>query len=217
MNARRMILINVILLIVLVGGGFTGYYFYNKSVTYLSTDNAMISGQQVTIASPGTGKLTIWNAKIGDKFNKGEKIGAVQVMGADGKSANMNITAPTDGTIVQNNGVGNSIVAAGSPLAITYDLSKLWVIANIKETDINDVKVGQDVDVYVDAFPNTNITGKVDTIGLATAGSFSLIPTNNNTSGNYTKETQVIPVKITLDSYGVNLVPGMNVTVRIHK
>jgi multidrug resistance efflux pump len=217
MNARRMILINVILLIVLVGGGFTGYYFYNKSVTYLSTDNAMVSGQQVAIASPGTGKLTIWNAKTGDKFNKGEKIGAVQVMGADGKPANMNITAPTDGTIVQNNGVGNSIVAAGSPLAITYDLSKLWVTANIKETDINDVKVGQDVDVYVDAFPNTNITGKVDTIGLATSGSFSLIPTNNNTSGNYTKETQVIPVKITLDSYGVNLVPGMNVTVRIHK
>jgi multidrug resistance efflux pump len=212
-----MILINVILLIVLVGGGFTGYYFYNKSVTYLSTDNAMVSGQQVAIASPGTGKVTIWNAKTGDKFNKGGKIGAVQVMGADGKPANMNITAPADGTIVQNSGVGNSIVAAGSPLAITYDLSKLWVTANIKETDINDVKVGQDVDVYVDAFPNTNITGKVDTIGLATAGSFSLIPTNNNTSGNYTKETQVIPVKITLDSYGVNLVPGMNVTVRIHK
>ncbi|MED1205695.1 efflux RND transporter periplasmic adaptor subunit [Heyndrickxia acidicola] len=217
MSARRMILINVILLVILVGGGFTGYYFYNKSVNYLSTDNAMVSGQQVAIASPGTGTLTDWNAKVGDKFNKGEKLGTVQVMGPDGKPANMNINAPADGTIVQNNGVENSIAAAGSPLAITYDLDKLWVTANIKETDINDVKAGQDVDVYVDAFPNANITGKVDSIGEATAGSFSLIPTNNNTSGNYTKETQVIPVKITLDSYGVNLVPGMNVTVRIHK
>jgi multidrug resistance efflux pump len=216
MTARRMILINVILLIVLVGGGFAGYYFYNKSVTYLSTDNAMVSGQQVAIASPAAGKLTDWNAKQGDKFNKGEKIGAVQTMGANGQSSTINITAPTDGTIVQNNAVKNTIVGAGSPLAISYDLSKLWVTANIKETDINDVKVGQDVDVYADAFPNTTISGKVDTIGLATAGTFSLLPSNNS-SGNYTKETQVIPVKITLDSYGVDLVPGMNVTVRIHK
>ena len=49
MNAKRMILINVILLIILVGGGFTAYFFYNRSVTYLSTDNAQIAGQQVTM------------------------------------------------------------------------------------------------------------------------------------------------------------------------
>jgi multidrug resistance efflux pump len=211
-----MILINVILLIVLVGGGFAGYYFYNNSVTYLSTDNAMVSGQQVAIASPAAGKLTDWNANQGDKFSKGDKIGTVQTMSANGQPSTMNITAPTDGTIVQNNAVKNTMIGAGSPLAITYDLSKLWVTANIKETDINDIKVGQDVDVYADAFPNTTISGKVDTIGLATAGTFSLLPSNNS-SGNYTKETQVIPVKITLDSYGVDLVPGMNVTVRIHK
>ncbi|MED1204719.1 efflux RND transporter periplasmic adaptor subunit [Heyndrickxia acidicola] len=216
MTARRMILINVILLIILVGGGFTGYYFYNQSATYLSTDNAMVSGQQVSIASPAAGKLTDWNAKQGDKFSKGDKIGTVQTMGSNGQPSSINITAPTDGTIVQNNAVKNTMVAAGSPLAVSYDLTKLYVTANIKETDINDVKVGQDVDVYADAFPNTTISGKVDTIGLATAGTFSLLPSNNS-SGNYTKETQVIPVKISLDSYGVDLVPGMNVTVRIHK
>ncbi|MCB6949711.1 HlyD family secretion protein, partial [Roseburia faecis] len=53
--------------------------------------------------------------------------------------------------------------------------------------------------------------------GKATASTFSLMPTDRS-SGNYTKETQVIPVKVKLDSYGgLDLVPGMNVTVRIHK
>lgn len=112
-------------------------------------------------------------------------------------------------------GVKNTVVAAGSPLAISYDLTKLWVTANIEETKIDDVEIGQDVDIYVDAFPNTTIKGKVEEIGLATAGTFSLLP-SNNASGNYTKEVQVIPVKISIDS-NLDLVPGMNVTVRIHK
>jgi multidrug resistance efflux pump len=77
--------------------------------------------------------------------------------------------------------------------------------------------VSQTVDVYVDSFPGTALTGKVDQIGLATAGTFSLLPTSN-TTGNYTKVTQVIPIKISLDGYrGLGLVPGMSVSIRIHK
>lgn len=215
MNAKRMILINVILLVILVGGGFTGYYFYNKSVTYLSTDNAQIAGQQVTIAAPANGTLTDWDGKTGDAFNKDEKIGTVQMMGDKGP-VNVDVKAPKDGTIVQSNAVKDTMVAAGTPLAITYDLNHLWVTANIEETEIDDVELGQEVDIYVDAYPNTTLSGKVQEIGLATAGTFSLLPSNNS-SGNYTKETQVIPVKISIDNYGEELVPGMNVTVRIHK
>jgi multidrug resistance efflux pump len=216
MNTRRMILINVILLIILVGGGFTGYYFYNKSVTYLTTDNAQIAGQQVAISSPANGKLLNWNGKVGDTFNKGDKIGTLQVVGDKG-TMDMDITAPADGTVVQSNAVKGTYVAAGMPLAQSYDMGNLWITANIKETNINDVKVGQDVDLYVDAYPNTKLSGKVQTIGLATAGTFSLLP-SSNASGNYTKEVQVIPVKISIENYGgLDLVPGMNVTVRIHK
>lgn len=216
MNARRMILINVILLIILVGGGFTGYYFYNKSVTYLSTDNAQIAGQQVSIASPAAGKLVSWGGKVGDTFNKGDKMGSVDVVSDKGVTK-VDITAPADGTVVQSTAVKNTYVGAGVPIAQSYDLSNLWVKANIKETNINDVKIGQDVDIYVDAYPNTTLSGKVQSIGLATAGTFSLLPSNNAT-GNYTKEVQVIPVKVSIENYGgLDLVPGMNVTVRIHK
>ncbi|MGG3734595.1 efflux RND transporter periplasmic adaptor subunit [Heyndrickxia coagulans] len=216
MNARRMILINIIILVILVGGGFTGYYFYNRSVSYVTTDNAYIDGQSVTIASPATGKLISWDGKEGKAFTKGDKVGTVEVQNG-ANTVKMDIKAPADGTIVKNSAVANTYVAAGTTLAQSYDLDSLFVTAEVKETDLNDVKTGQDVDVYVDAYPNTRLTGTVDSIGKATASTFSLMPTDRS-SGNYTKETQVIPVKVKLDSYGgLDLVPGMNVTVRIHK
>ncbi len=216
MNARRMILINIILLVVLVGGGFTGYYFYDKSVSYISTDNAQIAGQQVSIAAPATGKLTDWSGDVGEKFGKNEKIGTVEVTTETGTSK-INVNVPANSTVVQSSAVENSFVAAGTSLAKAYDMNNLWVTANVDETDLNDVKVGQDVDLYVDAYPDTTLTGKVDSLGLATSSTFSLLPSSNS-SGDYTKETQVIPVKISIDNYGgLDLVPGMNVTVRIHK
>ncbi|NRD80366.1 HlyD family secretion protein [Bacillus sp. BRMEA1] len=221
MKLGKMIILNVIILLVLVGGGFGAYAYYNNAVNYLSTDNAQISGQQVSIVAPATGKLTDWNGKEGSSYSKDQQIGTVLAAGTGTGAAaaptNIPVTMPSNGTVVQSNAVKNSFVAAGTPLATVYDLSNLWVTANIDETKIDDIATNQDVDIYVDAFPNTTLKGKIETIGLATAGTFSLLPTSN-TSGNYTKVTQVIPVKISIDdAKGLNLVPGMNVTVRIHK
>lgn len=217
MSTKRLLLLNIIVLIVLVGGGFAAYSYYNRSVNYLTTDNAQISGQQVTIASPANGKLTDWKGKVGDHFSKNDEIGTVTALGADGKPSTVSITLPSSGTVVQSNAVKDSFVGAGIPLAQVYDLDKLWVTANIEETSIDEISVGQDVDIYVDAFPNNALKGKIEKIGLATAGTFSLLPNTNSTS-NYTKVTQVIPVNISIDDYkGLELVPGMNTTVRIHK
>lgn len=216
---RRMLMINIIILIVLVGGGFAGYYYYNQSVNYLSTDNAKIDGQMITIAAPASGKLTSWNVSSGQTFKQGETLGTVVGAPQPGSQTptSVPVKMPQNATVVQNSGVQDTFVGAGTPLAQAFDMTSLWVTANIKETSIDDVSVGQDVDIYVDAYPGTSLTGKVDSIGLATAGTFSLLPTSNN-NANYTKVTQVIPVKITIDGYkGLNLKPGMNVTVRIHK
>jgi multidrug resistance efflux pump len=71
--------------------------------------------------------------------------------------------------------------------------------------------------VAVDAFPNTPLTGYVREIQRGAAGEFSLFP-ETNTSGNFQKVAQVIPVKVAIqDRRGLDLVPGMNVTVHIHK
>jgi multidrug resistance efflux pump len=217
MSTKRLLLLNIIILLVLVGGGFGGYAYYNSTVNYLSTDNAQIAGQQVTIAATASGKLTDWNGKVGSTLSKDSTVGTIVTTDATGKPVNIDVTVPTNGTIVQNNAVQNSFVAAGTPLAVAYDLNNLWVTANIDETKINEVAVGQDVDIYVDAFPNNTLKGKVQQIGLATSGTFSLLP-SSNTTGNYTKVTQVVPVKVSIDdNKGIAIVPGMNVTVRIHK
>ncbi|TWE08479.1 HlyD family secretion protein [Neobacillus bataviensis] len=217
MSTKRLLLVNIIILIVLVGGGFAGYAYYNKTVNYLTTDNAQIAGQQVSIVAPANGKLIGWDGKVGDSFSKDEAIGTILTTGTDGQPTEMKVTLPTNGTVVQSSAVPNSFVAAGTPLAQVYDLNNLWVTANIDETKIDEIAVGQDVDIYVDAFPNSTLKGKIQQIGLATAGTFSLLPSSNNTA-NYTKVTQVVPVKVSIDdNKGVGIVPGMNVTVRIHK
>jgi multidrug resistance efflux pump len=215
-NTRRLLVLNLVIILLIVVAGFVGYYFYNQSTLYLETDNAQVTGQQVTIAAHASGKLVQWKGSTGTQFKSGDTVGIVEVQQA-GKTIDVPVTMPSNGTVVQNSAVQNEFVAAGTPLAYAYDMNHLWVTANIKETQINDVKVGQDVDVYVDADPGVTIKGNVSSIGLATASTFSLLPTSN-TSANYTKVTQVIPVTISIQGYeGTGLVPGESATVRIHK
>ncbi len=219
MNPSRLILVNVLVLVVLVGGAFAAVYYYNQSVNYIATDNAQVDGQLITVISPTTGKLTAWSGAVGNKFNSGQTIGTIQSAGVPQVAAtptSINVTIPAAGTIVQQSAVTNSFVATGTTLARAYAMDKLWISANINETQMNNLKQNQTVDVYLDAFPGTTLTGKVSQIGLVTAAQFSLLP-QQNTTANYTKVTQVIPVVITLDGYqGVNLVPGMSASVRIH-
>lgn len=212
MKSSRLVLINIIVILIIVAGGGAAIYYYNQSINYITTDNAMVDGQALTIAAPAGGELTSWSGKVGDKYAAGQSLGTVKA-----GTTSTSVLIPAAGTIVQQNAVVHSIVGAGTVLARAYDLDKLWISANIKETKINDVKPNQTVDIYIDAFSGTTLTGKVSQIGLATAGTFSLLPASN-TTGNYTKVTQVIPITIEVDGYrGLGLVPGMSAKVRIHK
>jgi len=216
MNSTKILITNIVVILVIIIGGFTGYYFYNQSTMYLKTDNAQVTGKQLVIAAPASGAIANWKGKVGTAFKAGDTVGDVEVVTGQG-TQDVKIEMPADGTIVQSSASDHEFVAPGTPLAYAYDMNDLWVTANINETDLNEVKVGQTVDVYVDAFPNVTLSGTVSQIGLATAGSFSLLPQNNN-NANYTKVTQVVPVSIALsNSQGVKLVPGMSVEVRIHK
>jgi multidrug resistance efflux pump len=195
--------------------GFAGYYFYNQSSLYLETDNAQVSGQEISIAAPAAGKLVSWSGTVGTKFNSGDSVGQIDVQNGD-TTQTIPIPIPQNGTIVQNEATADQYFAPGTPLAEAYDMNNLFVTANIDETKIQDVKVGDVVDVYADAFPGTTLNGSVKSIGLATASTFSLLP-SSSTNANFTKVTQVIPVTIKLNDIPGGLVPGMNVTVRIHK
>ncbi|HTH14690.1 MAG TPA: hypothetical protein VMB23_09845, partial [Spirochaetia bacterium] len=82
-------------------------------------------------------------------------------------------------------------------------------------TSIGRVRVGQKVEMSIDAFPGQTFLGRIETIGRATASTFSLLPSSNS-GGNYTKVTQIVPIKIhLLDTKNQTLLVGMNTAIRI--
>ena len=123
------------------------------------------------------------------------------------------ITAPIDGTVgVRTLRVGQ-YVQAGTQLMALVPLQAVYVTANYKETQLTDVRPGQEVTLGVDMFPGTVVHGHVDSIAPAAGQEFSLLPPDNAT-GNFTKIVQRIPVKIVIDPHdplaGL-LRPGMSV------
>jgi multidrug resistance efflux pump len=216
---KKLIIVNIITLVVLAAAGIGGYYYYDQTTNYIKTDNAKIDGQQIVISAPATGKLEEWNGDFGKTYGADSEFGKILTAptSPDSKPAEVPVSLPTSATIVQSMAIKDQLVAAGTPLGYAYNLNNLWVTANIKETQVEDVKNGQEVDVYVDAYPDTTLTGTVEHVGLATASTFSLLPSGNS-SANYTKVEQVVPVTISLDrNKSLDIVPGMNVSVRIHK
>lgn len=210
---KRLGIIGVVVLLV---GGFFGYRSLAASGQYISTDDAYIDGRQVIIAAPASGKLVDWTGTVGSTYPSGSTVGDIQTQAGNATST-VAIPIPQNATIVERSAVNDEFVAAGTPLAYAYNLHQLWVTANIKETVVRDVHVGAPVTIQVDAYPQLTLKGTVSVIEPATADTFSLIPTRSNT-GNFTKVTAVIPVRIRIDySPLAGLVPGMNVTVQIAK
>lgn len=124
------------------------------------------------------------------------------------------IRSPIDGVVDRIFVEGGEYVTSGQRLALVHDPGKIWVEANIKETHIRKLEIGQPVDVDVDAYPDHQFKGQVVSIGNATTGNFALLP-NPNPSGNFTKITQRLPVRIKLEQTESMLRPGMMVEVRI--
>jgi len=124
------------------------------------------------------------------------------------------IYAPIKGVVSKKIADEGERIQPGQPLLIINDIADVWVSANIEETHIRKVSLGQNVDVKVDAFPGRIFKGRVINVGAAAASEFSLLP-NDNSNRNFTKVTQRIPVKIAVDDPRHELKPGMMVIVQI--
>jgi membrane fusion protein, multidrug efflux system len=134
---------------------------------------------------------------------------------------NTKIMANAGGVVARKWVVPGDIVQAGQPIFTLFDLKDIWVTANFEETKLASIHPGDSVQISVDAFPDSKLTGTVELIGAAAASQFSLIPPNN-ASGNFTKVTQRIPIRIAFANRDKNgsgrrlvLLPGMSVEVKI--
>ena len=127
------------------------------------------------------------------------------------------IVAPTDGMVSRRLALEGQLVSAGTQVISLVALPRIWVIANYRETQMTNIRMGQEAEVTVDAFPGVVLQGRVDSWSPASGAQFSLLPPDNAT-GNFTKVVQRIPVKITLDlsdPVARLLRPGMSVTATI--
>jgi membrane fusion protein (multidrug efflux system) len=126
------------------------------------------------------------------------------------------ILAPVSGTASKKNIQVGQLVGQGAPLFVIVSDEQPYVVANFKETQIGEMKIGQSVEVKVDAFPDHLFHGTVSSFSPATGAKFSLLPPDNAT-GNYVKVVQRVPVRIQLagDTLSGSLRPGMSVHVSV--
>ena len=216
-----------LLFVLLAGAAAVGYRYWEAAEYYVSTDNAQVAGNLVQVGSMNAGRVDSLTVDVGDKVEQNQVIGTVLLpttlsmtqsgtpmlgfVGSENQRAE--IKASVSGVVVARQANVGDTIAVGQPIVTVVDPSKLWVQAQIEETKVGRVQVGQPVEVTVDSLGKT-LPGRVAAVSRASAATFSLLPASN-ASGNFTKVTQLVPVKITLDYGNQPLVLGSSVEVSI--
>jgi membrane fusion protein, multidrug efflux system len=134
---------------------------------------------------------------------------------------NMRLYAPVDGIIAKRWLLPGDIASPGQSVFTVNNNSKFWVMVYLEETKMGKLHIGQSAKFTIDMYPDKTFEGKVFMLGSTTASQFSLIPPSN-ASGNFTKVTQRVPLKISIDAAengepitSFRLMTGMSAIVKI--
>lgn len=213
---RKVMLYIILTALVVVGGGIGGYFWY-EGQNYLSTDDSRLAGDIYKVMPRITGKVTSLQVNEGDHVLADQIIGQQDNNNLPTSSLDQAaLRSPIEGTVIKTLVKTGEVSSPGQTVAMVVDTNKLYVSANVEETEIYKVKEGEVVEINLDNFPGKVLLGKVQEISKATASTFSLLP-STNTSGNFTKVTQRIPIKISIDdNQGLDLSPGISTSIKIH-
>jgi len=149
------------------------------------------------------------------KAASGTKAAAIQQQQL--KISYTKIYAPQSGKVGKLNIASGQYVQAGSPLFSIVNDTTYWVVANFKETQIRKFYPGMPVEISLDAYPDSSLTGSIASLSEATGARFSVLPPDNS-SGNFIKVTQRVPVKISISDvpkYSSILRAGLSAYVSI--
>lgn len=127
------------------------------------------------------------------------------------------IRAPVSGIISQSERLQvGQMMATGLPAVSIVASNRSWIEANFKETDLDNMRVGQPAEIKFDAYPELKLRGHVASIGAGTGSEFSVLPAQNAT-GNWVKVTQRVPVRILIDDQSSRaMIAGLSAHVRIN-
>jgi membrane fusion protein, multidrug efflux system len=207
------------------------------AAVFLQTSNAAVAQEGVVRAQQEADRATLQlTRKIIPKDQYDHTMQALPLAKAQFKVASAQIAAASAEYAVVKAQLANTIVCASdtgviakhwvqpgdvvSPGQAVYTIFKLknrWVTAWFEETKLRFIRVNEAVQVFADAYPDVTYKGSIERVGESTSSQFSVMPPNN-ASGNFTKVTQRVPVKIKLDQLPPNkpvLIPGLSVTVKV--
>jgi membrane fusion protein (multidrug efflux system) len=176
--------------------------------------------EQITLAKTSQGVAQAGIAKAQANIQKIQAVLKVKQAAIDNAKLRVGyarLAAPIAGKIGRKNVVVGQYVQPGQNLFTIVADSTFWVVANFKETQLEKMQLGQEVDVKLDAYPNLDIKGKVASLSEATGARFALLPPDN-ASGNFVKITQRVPVKIEIvnpEKYRNQLRAGLSVEAEV--
>lgn len=190
----------------------------------LDAANASRAGAQADLAARRDTALAA-QAQIGatasarDVIKAQIKVLQVQLKDARQQLAYNRIVAPVAGRFGKRSVEVGTRVQPGQQLGAIVE-ENVWITANFKETQLADLRRGQEVKVIIDAMPKQALIGKLDSFSPASGAQFALLPADNAT-GNFTKIVQRVPVKIVLrvddiKQFEGRLVPGMSALAEVH-
>ncbi|MBM3189611.1 MAG: HlyD family efflux transporter periplasmic adaptor subunit [Chloroflexi bacterium] len=201
-----------LLLLVLVG------YFAWLNIALVDTMHARIEAPMAQVRSPGLGRVAELNVELGDSVAEYESLASIEVLTAgsgQGAPARLLVPlrSPMAGTVVDTATQVNDIVVQGQTVATIADLDQLWVTANIHQTRIPQVRVGQPVRIRVRTRTlRRTFWGWVEQVGGA--ANTALQPGGVAATASAPRAGEVA-VRISIDPAGYTLYPGMMVEARI--
>lgn len=212
---KRKKLIFIILAVIVIAIGSVGAYYWYQNTYFVSTDDARVTADLVSVTPQIQGKLLELNVDEGDTVSKNQILARQEMNNvADSNVEQSLVRSPISGIVVKKQGTIGEVWSQGQTLITLIDPNKLYITADVEETKLGKVRVGQNVDITIDQFSSQKFTGKVKSVGEAANSALSLLQTS--TSGTFTKVVQRIPVKIELNKFNAKILPGTNAVVKIH-
>lgn len=167
-------------------------------------------------------QLLVSRAQVGSSIAAIQSLKA-QVGVISTQLSNTHLYAPIDGVVAKKWLLNGDVTQQGQSILTITNPQKLWVAVYLEETKMADLHLNQSAKLKIDAYPDVTFLGKITQLSSNTASQFSLIPPNN-ASGNFTKVTQRVPLKISIDGTEdytplskYRLLAGMSVIVKIIK
>ena len=215
MKGKRKIIILCIFCSMLITLGGVGFYYWYNNDHFISTEDAKVDGDFISITPQVSGKLLEFSAKEGEAAVKNQILGHIEASNLTDENVESSLLRTSiNGIVVKKEAEEGQYVSVGSTLAVMIDPEKLYITANIEEIKVEKLREGQSVDIKIDQFEGEAFQGKVEYIGKASNSAFSLLPSSS--SGNFTKVVQKVPIKIQLEKNNANLLPGTNADIKIH-